>query len=999
MKYRLGLDLGTNSIGWAIIQLNDEKKPESIISAGSRVFSDGREPDKGKPSLAVARRDARTARRRRDRLIQRKKKLFNYLIRTGFLPKDPEKLAALKDLNPYQLRSKCVNEKAEKHEIARALYHICQRRGFKSSRKEATDTKNKFSSAIDNLQTALIDSDSKTLGEFYFKRKQAGERIRTTVTQVSATKTTYDFIPLRKLYFDEVTKILRTQNNYYKEISDDFIKEILEIIFYQRPLKPVDVGFCQVYPKEPRAHRALPSYQKYCVEQDIFNLKIIALNGEIIELTDSQRNLIRSTLGKVQEKIKDSIKDLLELDDDFELNLQKDKYKGQRTEQLLKKDFFEKHWDKLTLSEKDKIVNAIINDDDESLNLLKITEKFNFDEEKTKKFIALNEDYFKVKSYCHFSSKALIESLEESEKQKINPSEIIKLLKEGNNPEAKLAGENLLPYYGKLLPESVVKRSYSEQQLSQVSFDKDELEYGKIGNPTVHVVLRQTQKVVNKLIQSYGKPTEINIEIIRDLKMSQDQKSKLVKTQNDNKKKNEGYRKDLEEDGLPVNSTNLLKLKLWNELSLDPKDRKCPYSGKQISRTKLFDADVEIEHILPFSKTLDDSFMNKTIAFRSENKIKGHRSPFEAFGSDQKKYAAILERIKTLPFNKRRKFFTNAMEKFNDENTFLSRQLNDTAYIARITRKYLGALLPENQVQVSPGKLTAFLRYNWGLDSILNEDEGNNKKNRADHRHHAIDAIVIALSDKGTLQKISKANAKSIGLENVAVPEPIKNIRKQAKKIIDSVITSHKPDHGVEGRFVKDSNYGIMRKISENNFVKIKNIKEVNPELIHNKEYKITKAGDNDKRDKYFFKVIRHPKDQRFYKAVVPDENLRVEFWQNMKEPEQIIPLLVSRFDANNIKKSSAYYNGLKKDNNIHPAAKKYFEIYKGDYVKFIQKNTEILGKVTSLRQELFVCQPVNDVENLKEEYPRYNQITLKSIRKVHIDEIGKIKDSGPIKI
>ncbi|MCB0368580.1 MAG: type II CRISPR RNA-guided endonuclease Cas9, partial [Bdellovibrionales bacterium] len=867
MGYRLGLDLGTNSIGWAIVKLDDKKNPELIINAGSRIFSDGREPDKGKPSLAVARRDARSARRRRDRLLQRKKKLFNYLIRAGFLPKDPKKLEELKSLNPYELRAKCINVKAEKYEIARALYHICQRRGFKSSRKETTEAKNKFSSAIDNLQKALSESNSRTLGEFYFKRTQDGNRIRTTVTHVSSTKIAYDFIPLRELYLKEVSLILETQKKYHPEITPEFISKVAGsdeegTIFYQRPLKSVDVGFCQVYPKEKRAHRALPSYQKYCVEQDVFNLKIIAVNGQNIELTESQRDLIRTSLAKVQEKTRDAVKNILNLDDGFELNLQKDKYKGQRTEQLLRKDFFGKDWDSLSLSEKDEIVDAVINDDDESLKLIKIAKKFNFSEEKAKEFISLNEDYFKVKGYCHFSSKALVEALEESQKKNISPSETVKLIKEGSNPETKVTEESFLPYYGKILPDSVVKRTYTEQQLSQISFDKDELKYGKIGNPTVHVVLRQTQKVVNRIIEIYGKPEEINIEIIRDLKMSQDQKSKLVKMQNENKKKNEEYRKALEEDGLPINSTNILKLKLWNELSPDPQDRKCPYSGKQISRTKLFDADVEIEHILPFAKTLDDSFMNKTISFRSENKIKGNRSPFEAFGHDQKKYEAILERVKTLPFNKRRKFFTNAMEKFNDENTFLSRQLNDTAYIARITRKYLGALLPDGQVQVSPGKLTAFLRYNWGLDSILNKEDGNSKKNRNDHRHHAIDAIVIALSDKGILQKISKANANSTSLEKINAPEPIQNIRESVKKIIDKVITSHKPDHGIEGRFIKDSNYGVLQKKSENSFVKIKDINDIKFELIQKKEYKIIKRGDADKRDKFFFKLIRHPKDQ-----------------------------------------------------------------------------------------------------------------------------------------
>ena len=83
-NYRLGLDLGTNSVGWAALALDQNNEPLKIIDSGVRIFSDGREPKTGEP-LAIARRIARGMRRRRDRFLSRKKTLMNYLIQINLI--------------------------------------------------------------------------------------------------------------------------------------------------------------------------------------------------------------------------------------------------------------------------------------------------------------------------------------------------------------------------------------------------------------------------------------------------------------------------------------------------------------------------------------------------------------------------------------------------------------------------------------------------------------------------------------------------------------------------------------------------------------------------------------------------------------------------------------------------------------------------------------------------------------------------------------------------
>ena len=159
MRYRLALDLGSTSLGWAMIRLNAADEPCAVIKTGVRIFSDGRNPKDGS-SLAVTRRDARAMRRRRDRLLKRKARMMRTLIAHGFFPQDEAQRKALETLNPYALRAKGLDAALSPPEFARALFHINQRRGFKSNRK--TDKKDNDSgalkTAINQLRQNILDT-------------------------------------------------------------------------------------------------------------------------------------------------------------------------------------------------------------------------------------------------------------------------------------------------------------------------------------------------------------------------------------------------------------------------------------------------------------------------------------------------------------------------------------------------------------------------------------------------------------------------------------------------------------------------------------------------------------------------------------------------------------------------------------------------------------------------------------------------------------------------
>ena len=133
MAWRLGLDMGTNSIGWAALSLGGDGEAETLVELGVRIFPDGREPQQSGrvgDSLAAARGQARSMRRNRDHGRNRRRHLMDCLIESGLMPADEGNRKELEKLDPYQLRARAATEVVEPHELGRALFHLGKRRGF-----------------------------------------------------------------------------------------------------------------------------------------------------------------------------------------------------------------------------------------------------------------------------------------------------------------------------------------------------------------------------------------------------------------------------------------------------------------------------------------------------------------------------------------------------------------------------------------------------------------------------------------------------------------------------------------------------------------------------------------------------------------------------------------------------------------------------------------------------------------------------------------------------
>ena len=206
MNWRLGLDLGTNSIGWSVFSLDEDKKIDNLVDLGVRIFSDGRDP-KTKEPLAVERRTARNQRKLIYRRKLRRKMTFRLLQQEGLFPMDNESARMIKSYNPYELRVKALDSRLEPFELGRILFNLSVRRGFKSNRKDGSreETSEKGSKSFklsqkdmqSNLDKAIRESGYRTLGEFLW-REQDKNRF-------------FNFIPIniRKIFILNFLNILK----------------------------------------------------------------------------------------------------------------------------------------------------------------------------------------------------------------------------------------------------------------------------------------------------------------------------------------------------------------------------------------------------------------------------------------------------------------------------------------------------------------------------------------------------------------------------------------------------------------------------------------------------------------------------------------------------------------------------------------------------------------------------------------------------------------------
>lgn len=1028
---RLGLDLGTNSIGWCLLNLDEAGNAASIKRAGVRIFSDGRD-SQSLASLKANRRLARSTRRRRDRFLQRQKHLVNVLVNSGLMPADVSERQVLATLDPWKIRKIALHEQVPPSHMGRAIFHINQRRGFRSNRTSADGESGVVRKSIEQLKARLTETGARTFGEFLANRHEAGDTVR---ARRFGTKNDdlYDLYPDRNMLKDEFEKLWSAQSDFNPSLyTPELGQRISDIVFFQRPLKPQQVGRCSFIPTEDRASRALPSFQRFRIYQELSNLRWIDRDGVAHPVTGSLR--LRDRLhDELENKGKltfNAMRAILRkegvVDYPVGFNLEseiRDHLIGNLTSCAMR-NLIGGKWDKSDEATQDDLVLLLENNEksDEEVTAI-LTGAHGLDAAEAEKCL----DAKLPDGHSSLSKAAIDQILPVLQDQGLVYSDAVK---EAGFTDTSLHNSDAdrLEYYGKALQGHVIGGSGEPD-------DGDEKRYGTITNPTVHIALNQVRAVVNEIIRIHGKPDEIVIEIGRDLPLGAEGRNKIKTQQRQGRDRNEMVATELAKLGLPDNRENRQKFILWEQLAKDPTDRCCPFTGRMIPLSDLFSGRIEIEHLLPFSVTLDDSMANKTVCLREANRFKGNRSPFEAFGDSPDGYdwPGILERSRQLPHAKRWRFLPDAIERHDAEGGFLDRQLNDSRYISRYTTEYLSTIIPRNKIWVVTGRLTSLLRTFWGLNSVLrghNEDGDQPvKKSRDDHRHHAVDAIVVAMTSRGMLARVSKAARRAEELDLARLFEdridPWPDFRDEVKRHVDGIVVSHRARKKPQGQLHKDTAYGlvahnedgpstVVHRVSVESFEKRTDLEKIRDRLIRScllreteglsgKEFQTAVrdwCGDQGIRSLRILETISvipiRNADGESYKAYKGDSNAYMEI---IADPEtgKWRGEVVSRFDAN----QPNYISELRR---AFPAQPLVMRLRIDDMLALNLGDDRQIFRVQKLSYEKIVLAPHNEANvdarsRLKEDPFKVTNkspgaLQKASARKVHVSPTGLVREA-----
>jgi len=807
----LGLDLGTNSLGWALVAPEEQR----IVNAGVRIFSPGTtgDIDSGKDeSNATQRRSARQNRRQLRRRRGRKKKLFLLLQQNGLFPPgesqdaqmrhfiimalDNELKQKLKNIGrkkvdhllPYLLRKKGLDEELSLFEFGRALYHLGQRRGFLSNRKQQKDSDTgKVLAEIDTLQDRIQESGHRTLGEYLASLDPEKTRIRERYTH-------------RRMYVEEFDCIWKTQAKYYPEILTEELREQIHYaLFFQRKLRNQKhlVGNCELEVGKKRIAKSHLLFQRFRYWQKINDLTgINEETGEVYNLTPDQKQQLAHYFENKGDLTFNKTARMLKLPAVTKFNLAaiEKKLQGNKTAAGMRK-IFGKRWDEFSYEQQDQAV-ADIQSYEKNDALKKRAKKYwNLDSEHADAFAAMTLE----NGYGNFSQKAI--------------GKLLPLLEQGiplQQAIAKLYPDRLKMPVQEFLPP--VKDVYSE-----------------LNNPVVIRSLSQLRCVVNQLIKKYGKPATIRIELARSLKAGKKTRQERTKRNKQNRKKRKEARAAIileKELGFGENPPNwaIEKYLLAQECNWI-----CPYTGKEIGGLVSLlgpESPFQVEHIIPRSRSMDNTYLNKTLCHHEFNiHIKKNKTPWELFHGDPDTYDQVLQRVRRFTGDARsaklRRFTMKPEEVEEQYDQFCERQLRDTAYASRLSADYVACLYGGRsdgqgrlRVQVSAGQLTSILRAAWELNRIL----GAPYKSRDNHRHHAIDAIVTACAHPGFVQKIGKAfQSDSRGrLDLAAIEKPWPGFYENARQQVLALFISHAVRAPVNGQIHKETNYGRLRSILVN---------------------------------------------------------------------------------------------------------------------------------------------------------------------------------------
>lgn len=736
MRYVLGLDIGITSVGWAVLDLDGKR----IAGLGVRAFNLAEDPKTHAP-LAEPRRQARGARRtirRRAGRARRTKDLFVLRGLTAAADRESAFMATGNKPTPWRLRAEGLDRLLSGEEFARALYHIVKHRGFKSNRKKAAEQdkeSQKMLGSIGGNRTLMSEKGYRTAGEMFCLDPKFADRKRNAPDS-------YENTVDRAMLEDEIRMLFARQRELGSRFAEpDFESSLLEVFSWQKPYATGDqiiklVGTCTFEKDELRAPRHSYHAERFNLLSKINSLSY-STNGDTFRLTAEQRETLREMAYDKAKVTFVQIRKELALPESARFAGLQYVHRNKETRELEessdceKAAFFEMkgHHALRKACESAGVWEAVKNDCDLMDNLAFALTFYKTDED-IRDYLAgkaVPEPVIAAALTCepfakvlHLSTKALRNIIPHLEKGMVY------------SDACAAAGYD----------HSAVREGGKGDKLPVVG---DEV----TNNPVVRRALSQSRKVVNAVIRRYGAPERIHIELAREVGKGPEERARIKKRQDENRAESDRRKADFAEKfKREPRGADVLTYRLYSEQC-----GKCAYSLKPIDLDRLFEPGyVQIDHILPYSRSFDDSMANKVLCLGSENQRKGDRTPYETFGHDERRWAEYERQVAAI-FRDPKKRRNLLRQEFGErqEEEWKERSLSDTKWIAREFAAFVRANLrfadPEvkKPVRCVSGFVTSRVRGLWGLEKHREDDD----------LHHAMDAAVIASITDWQIQAIT----------------------------------------------------------------------------------------------------------------------------------------------------------------------------------------------------------------------------------------------------
>ncbi len=837
MATKLGLFVESYSVNWSLVEVPSNK----LIALGVHVFPPGCENfgmGKREVSKRYSRRLVRLRRIRYSRIRTRKYYLLRILLAHNMCPISREELDQWKDtkqfpaevlsewmaMDPYELRERGLHEKLTLAEFGRIFYQISCHRGYRFGERNSKLADNVLSQGvpaerkIGYLKTrrsiksdtlgVYLNSIKPIEGKTYTKPK---ERIRNRICTL-------------EMYFDEIHALWDVQAEFYHSLTNELRQKLIGspndidpkgALFYQRSLKSQKhkVGNCLYEPKKTRCCISSITYQELEAWKWV---NTIRYNNRPLELEDAQR-VVRYFKTHYRFSFAE-IKEILGKEYSKSFNYRdEENFRGSfLNAELSKKKYFGNNWFSMPEKEKEDVYHALYFFDSVTRLEKYAREKFGFGPNIAKQFANISIDknyaplsrkasnnilYFLRKGYGYKVSVFLagVRNANKEDFDQLSFVEEEEFIQVVLNLYRDTNSARLIPELSRVLKEFFKfnqfnpKRLYGfsgnvlhQQKSNYLAVDKNgDRQILALKNSLLIQSVFELRKVVNQIIKDYGTIDQINCELSVDVKVNRMQRFMHKLDQKRISTNNKRYVLHLKKEFIDLTPMNILKYELWEECK-----RTCPYTGKEIPFELLYSPHVKIVYIHPWSRSLNDSRMNKTLCFSEIADQLNERTPYEYFESnDIFAWEAIKTRCASIFSNTHYhptsyKKFKRFIKKYNYRNV-IKKQFNDPHQLSRSVAEILSQVT--ESVQMTPGNVTQHLTDEWLLKSVLHQ-----KDRTIDFRFNALKAYVNAVATSIHMEHLMKRNKYERLVKKVKFPIPHEDYLIELEEKMKTLLVSHK---------------------------------------------------------------------------------------------------------------------------------------------------------------------------------------------------------------